>query len=157
MKITRLGIRQDDAVLNIDLHNIPLPAADRPESKIMTAVREYYATYGQALKSKDLAVMEPKYGYLRPTGRQGDGINDWQHNFQAWNSLGVKDYAFTFDDPIIMVNGNTASADKAGQEKIVRSDGDSGSVFNAVFSLALEDEIWKIIKVDEVTDAEMGN
>ncbi|MHB8126955.1 MAG: hypothetical protein ACYDEJ_15215 [Desulfitobacteriaceae bacterium] len=157
VKITRLGIRQDDAVLNIDLHNVPQPAADRPESKIMTAVREYYATYGQALKSKDLAVMERKYGYLRPTGRQGDGINDWRHNFQAWNSLGVKDYAFTFDDPIIMVNGNTASADIAGQEKIVRSDGDSGSVFNAVFSLALEDEIWKITKVDEVTDAEMGN
>ena len=48
-----------------------------------------------------------------------------------------------------------ATADIAGQEKIVRSEGDSGSVFNTVFSLAKEDGIWKIIKVDELTDAEI--
>ncbi|MCO1603103.1 hypothetical protein [Desulfosporosinus nitroreducens] len=43
-----------------------------------------------------------------------------------------------------------------GQEKIVRNEGNSGSVFITEFSLAKEDGIWKIMKIDELTDAEIG-
>ena len=82
-------------------------------------------------------------------------MNDWRHDFQVWSPLGVKDYSVSFKDPILKVAGNTATADIAGQEKIVRSEGDSGSVFNTVFSLVKEDGIWKITKVDELTDAEI--
>jgi hypothetical protein len=60
-----------------------------------------------------------------------------------------------FEDPIIMIGGDTATADIAGQETIVRSDGNSGSVFNTIFSLVHQDGIWKISKVDRLTDAEI--
>ncbi|AET67796.1 hypothetical protein Desor_2194 [Desulfosporosinus orientis DSM 765] len=156
LKITRLGIRQEDAVLNIDPDNLPQPAANSTETQILAAVRDYYATYGQALKSNDLSMMTKKYGDLQPTGRNGDGINDWRRKLQVWSPLGVKDYFVTFQDPIVMVNGSTATADIGGQEKIVRADGDSGSVFALVFSLVQEDGIWKITKVDELTDGETG-
>lgn len=156
LKITRLGIRQEDAVLNIDPDNLPQSAADSAEAQIMAVVRDYYTTYGQALKSNSLSSMTEKYGELQPTGRNGDGINDWRRGFQVWSPLGVKEYAVVFDDPIVLVNGGTATADIRVQEKILRADGDSAAVYAVVFSLLQEDGSWKITKVDEVTDAETG-
>ncbi|MDQ7097019.1 hypothetical protein REC12_25830 [Desulfosporosinus sp. PR] len=154
LKITRLGIRQEDAVLNIDLDNPSKPSADRDKTEIMAAVQDYYTTFGEALKSNDLTVLTRKYGYLLPTGQDRDGVNNWRQDFQVWSPLKIKEYAVSFNDPILTVTGNTATADIAGQEKIVRSEGKSGSVFNTVFSLAKEEGNWKIRKVDELTDAE---
>lgn len=111
--------------------------------------------FGCVLKSNDLAVLAQKYGYLQPTGQDRDGVNDWQHDFQVWSPLGIKDYSVSFDDPILTAADDTATADIMGQEKIVRSEGNSGSVFNTVFSLAKEKGNWKITKVDELTDAEI--
>lgn len=156
LKITRLGIRQEDAVLNIDPENLPQRAADSAEAQILAAVRDYYTTYGQALKSNSLSSMTEKYGYLQPTGRNGDGINDWRREFQVWSPLSVKEYTVGFDDPIVLVNGSTAMADIGVHEKIRRADGDSAAVYAAVFSLVQEDGSWKIAKVDEVTDGEIG-
>lgn len=156
LKITRLGIRQEDAVLNIDLDHSNKPDANNADTPIMAAVREYYTTFGRALKSNDLAVLGQKYGYLQPTGHDRDGVNDWQHDFQVWSPPGIKDYSVSFDDPILTVAGDTATADITGQEKIVRSEGNSGSAFNTEFSLAKEKGNWKITKVDELTDAEIG-
>lgn len=156
LKITRLGIRQEDAVLSIDPDNLPQRATDSAEAQILAAVRDYYTTYGQALKSNSLSSMTEKYGDLQPTGRNGDGINDWRRGFQVWSSLGVKEYAVIFDDPIVLVNGSTATADIRVQEKILRADGDSAAVYAVIFSLVQEDGSWKITKVDEVTDAEAG-
>ncbi|MCB8815421.1 nuclear transport factor 2 family protein [Desulfosporosinus shakirovi] len=62
----------------------------------------------------------------------------------------------TGQDPIFTVAGDTATADIMRQEKIVRNEGNSGSVFITEFSLAKEDGIWKIMKIDELTDAEIG-
>jgi|GEM_PF-1611286 len=154
LKITRLGIRQEDAVLNIDLDHSNKPGTNSPDTQIMAAVKEYHATFGDALKSNDLVVLTQKYSYLLSTGQDGDGVNDWQQDFQVWSSLGIKDYSVSFNDPILTVAGDTATADITGQEKIVRSEGNSGSVFNTVFSLAKEKGNWKITKVDELTDAE---
>ncbi|MDR3602601.1 MAG: hypothetical protein P4L49_19325 [Desulfosporosinus sp.] len=151
LKITRLGIRQEDVVLNIDLENPCKPSADSKKTEIMAAVKEYYATFGEALKSNDLAVLAQKYGYLLPTGQDGDGVNDWRHDFQVWSPLKIKDYSVSFADPMLMVTGDTATADIAGQEKIVRTEGKSDSVFNTVFSLAKEKGNWEITKVNELT------
>lgn len=156
LKITKLGIRQEDTVLNINLDHPKKPDPNCADTQIMAAVQEYYSTYGRALKSNDFAVLAQKYGYLQPTGQDGDGVNDWQRDYLVWSPLGVNDYSVFLKDPILKVAGNMATADIAGQEKIVRSEGDSGSVFNTVFSLAKENEIWKITKVDELTDAEIG-
>lgn len=122
-------------MLNIGLENPSKPGANSDKTEIMAAVREYYATFGRALKSNDLAVLAQKYGYLQPTGQDGDGVNDWQHDFQVWSSLGIKDYSVSFDDPILMVAGDTATADITGQEKIVRSEGNSGRIDKNIKSI----------------------
>lgn len=155
LKLTRLGIRQEDTVVTINLINPSKPDQIIAEGQIMAAVRAYYTTYGQALKRNDRAVMEQNYSCLQPTGREGDGVNEWRQEFQVWSPLGVQDYMVAFEDPIIMIGGDTATADIAGQETIVRSDGNSGSVFNTIFSLVHQDGIWKISKVDRLTDAEI--
>ena len=85
-----------------------------------------------------------------------DGIVHGWHDFHVWSPLRIKDYSVSFDDPILTAADDSATADIMGQEKIVRSEGNSGSVFNTEFSLAKEDGIWKITKVDELSDAEIG-
>ncbi|MCO1603102.1 hypothetical protein M8E35_17425 [Desulfosporosinus nitroreducens] len=60
-------------------------------------------TFGDALKSNDLAVLSQKYGYLLPTGQDGDEVNDWRHDFQVWSPFGIRDYSVSFNDPIFTV------------------------------------------------------
>ncbi|MFZ5597585.1 MAG: hypothetical protein ACOY31_11305 [Bacillota bacterium] len=155
VKITRLGIRQEDAVVDINLENPKKPAENRDETEIMAAVSDYYDTFGRALESSDVNVFEQKYGYLKPTEKGLDGVNDWRRHFQGWKPLGVKGYSVSFNDPIITVSENKATADIAGLEKIVRSGGDSAGGFSVLFYLEKADGKWRITKVDEITDAEL--
>jgi hypothetical protein len=73
LKLTRLGIRQEDTVVTINLINPSKPDQIIAEGQIMAAVRAYYTTYGQALKRNDRAVMEQNYSCLQPTGGKGTG------------------------------------------------------------------------------------
>jgi len=155
IKITSLGIRQEDAVVNINLDNPTKPIENRDETDILAAVNNYYTAFGQALQSNNLTVFGQKYGYLKPTRNGWDGVNDWQHNFQVWNPLGVKEYSVSLDDPIVTISSNTATADITGLEKIFRNDGESGAGFSTVFYLEKVEGKWKITKVDELTDAEI--
>ena len=128
---------------------------NKNETEIMAAVNDYYTTFGQALKSNDLTVFAQEYSYLKPTGKRMDGVNNWQHNFQMWSPLQIKEYSVSFIDPILTIAGNKATADIAGLEKILRNGGKSGASLSAVFYLEKEKEKWKITKVDELTDAEI--
>lgn len=135
IKITRLGIRQEDAVVDIDLKNLKKPAENRDESEIMAAVNDYYQTFGRALENNDVNVFEQKYGYLKPAGKVLDGVNDWRRHFQGWKLMGVRDHAVSFNDPIVTISENRATADIAGIEKIARSGGDSARGFSVLFYL----------------------
>ncbi len=155
IKITRLGIRQEDAVLDINLDNSKKPWENQDETGIMSAVNDYYNTFGNALANGDVTVFEKKYGYLKPTGVEWDGINDWRRHFDVWSPLGVQEYTFSLNDPIITVSGNTATADIEGFEKIMRKGGHSAGGFCTVFYLEKVKGKWKIIRVDESTEAEL--
>jgi len=155
IKITRLGIKQEDAVVDIDLKNLKKTAENRDETEIMAAVNDYFQTFGRALESNDLNVFEQKYGYLKPTEKGLDGVNDWRRHFQGWKQLGVKSYSVSFNDPIVTVSENRATADIAGSEKIVRSGGDSAGSFSVLFYLEKANGKWRITKIDEMTDAEL--
>lgn len=155
IKIFRLGIRLEDTVLDIDLKNPKKPGENRDEARIMAAVNEYFDTLGSALVKDEIAVMEDKYGYLKPTGKEWDGVNDWRRRFNMWRLHGVKDYSVSFTDLIVTVNEDTATADIQGFEKILRSGGDSAAGFSTVFYLEKQLGEWKITKVDDFTEAEM--
>ncbi len=109
IKISKLGIRQEDAVLKINLDN-PVKRTNQDQTQIMAAVNKYYHTFGQALKSDGMNILENKYGYLQPTGAGWDGINDWQRNFHAWSQLGVQDYIVALKDPILTINEDNLSS-----------------------------------------------
>ncbi len=155
IKISKLGIKQEDAQLEIDLNNLNNQVENQDELEIMAAINDYYNTFGRALVSNDIMVFEQKFGYLEPTGKGWDGVNDWQHQFQSWRQPGVKDYIFTFQDPIITVTGNQATVDLAGHEKITRNDGNSAGGFSTVFYLEKVEGKWTIGKIDELTEAEI--
>ena len=105
IKISKLGIRQDDAVLNINLDN-PVKRTNQDETQIMAAVNKYYQTLGQALISDDMNILANKYGYLQPTGASGDGINDWQRHFQTWRGLGVRDYTVALSPFMVRIGSS---------------------------------------------------
>lgn len=128
---------------------------NRDEARVMAAVNEYFYTLGSALVKDEIAVMEDKYGYLKPAGKEWDGVNDWRRRFNMWRLHGVKDYSVSFTDPIVTVNEGTATADIQGFEKILRSGGDSAAGFSTVFYLEKPSGEWKITKVDDFTEAEM--
>lgn len=155
LKITKLGIKQEDSVVNINLAEPNKPVENRDETEIMVAINKYYATFGQALKRNDLAVFAQEYGDLQPTGQVWNGVNDWQREFQVWSPLEIKDYSVSLNDPILTIAGSTAIADIAGQEKISRKGGWSGAVFSTVIYLEKKKGKWKITKVDALTDAEI--
>jgi len=155
IKITRLGIRQENAVVDIDLKNPKKPAENRDETGVMAAVNDYYHTFGRALESNDVNIFEQKYGYLKPEGKGLDGVNDWRRHFQGWKLMGVRDHTVSINDPIVTISENRATADIAGSEKIVRSGGDSARGFSVLFYLEKTGGKWRITKVDEMTDAEL--
>lgn len=171
IKITRLGFKQEDAVLDLNLDSPPKNLDDSEEKAVMAAVNDYYKTLGNALAKDDPAAFEKEYGYLEPTGNWQDGVNDWRRLFDMWRPLGIKEYNVSFGEPfgesIITVAGNTAAAELDGVETISRN-GDKGvlppSPYSAskngeeatkglivVFSLEKELNKWKITRVDEYT------
>lgn len=154
IKVWRLGIRQEDAVLDIDLKNPKQSAESRYEERIVAAVRDYYETLGSAVTGGEAAVFEEKFGYLRPTGRNGDGINDWRGHLDFWRPLGVKEYRFSFSEPIVTVTGNTAVADIGVTETTNGSTGPSGRGLSVMFYLEKVQGEWRITMVDELTEAE---
>lgn len=154
IKVWGLGIRQEDAVLDIDLKNPKQSAESRDEERIVAAVRDYYETLGKALAGGEAAVFEEKFGYLRPTGRNGDGINDWRGHLDFWRPLGVKEYWFSFSEPIVTVTGNTAAADIGVTETVNVSTGSSGRGLCMMFYLEKVQGEWRITMVDELTEAE---
>lgn len=155
IKITALGIRQEDAVIDINLAEPKKAEANPEEVKIIAAINDYYNAFASALKSGDSSVFEQKYGYLKPTSQKWDGVNMWRQHFQSWKSLGAKEYSFSFKDPIINISGNKATADLNGIEKIVHNSGESGAGFGIVIYLEKSEDKWKITKIDEVTDGEL--
>lgn len=155
IKIDRLGIRQEDAMLDINLSSLKKSPENRDETAVMAAVNDYYNALGNALIIGDPAVFEKKYGYLEPTGSRADGVNDWRRHIDGWRHLGVTGYSVSFNDPIVTVTGNTASADLDGFEKIQQSDNYSVGGFHVVIDLEKERGKWKITKVDEYTEEEM--
>ncbi|MEW6726879.1 hypothetical protein ACP3TJ_01915 [Desulforudis sp. 1088] len=155
IKITRLGIRQEDAAVDVNLGSPKKAAEDRDETRIMAAVNEYYDTFGTALIKGDITIFERKYGYLQPTGERDDGVNDWRRQFNVWMPLGVKDYSVSFNEPIVTVSRNTATADLDGLERILRNGGESAGGFGTVIHLEKSRGQWKITMVDEFTETEM--
>ena len=73
LKITRLGIKQEDAVLNIDLDHPNKPGPNSADTQIMAAVQEYYSTFGCALKSNDLAVLAQNTAISDRRAKTGTG------------------------------------------------------------------------------------
>jgi len=155
LKITRLGIRLQDAALDINLDSPKKRPDDSDERAVMAAVNDYYGTTRVALTG-DGAAMENKYGYLIPTGKEGDGINDWRRFLDTWRPYDIKDYSVDFDEPIITIAGNTATADLGVLETLTWGEHKSQSAFRVVFSLARNCGHWRITRVDEVTGAETG-
>ncbi|MCL6478721.1 MAG: hypothetical protein K6T65_09930 [Peptococcaceae bacterium] len=155
IKILRLGIRLEDAVLDINLANFKRPPEFREEDLILAAVKKFYDTLGSSLSRGDISACEEKYGYLRPTGRGWDGINDWRRDFEVWGPLEVKEFAFSIGEPIITIDGNTAKADLVGYEKILHRHGDSAGGFSTVVYLEKVEGQWKITMVDDLTEEEM--
>jgi len=169
IKITRLGFRQEDAVLDINLDS-PAKRPDNQEEKaVMAAVNNYYKNMGDALAKDDQAAFEKEYGYLEPTSEWRDGINGWRRLFDAWRPLGVKKYSVSFKEPIVSVAGNNATVELDVAETILRK-GDreaepphfyayltlkqgekAARTFSAVFYLEKEQNKWKITRVDELT------
>lgn len=167
LKITKLGFKQEDALLDINLDSPSKGTDDRAEKAVMAAVNDYYKTMGDALAKGGLAAFEQEYGYLEPTDNWQDGVNGWRRLFDIWRPLGVKEYSVSFDESIITVAGNTAIAELDGVETIWR-DGDKGDPpplpysaskngerftkgLSVVFYLEKEGSQWKISKVDEFT------
>lgn len=155
LKITKLGIRQKDSVVNINLAEPNKPAENRDKTEILAAINKYYTTFGQALKKNNLGIFANEYGYLEPTGQVWNGVNDWQHKFKVWNPMEVKDYSVSLEDSILTIAGNTATADIAGLEKISHNHGWSGAVFSTMVYLETEKGKWKITEVDALTDTEI--
>ena len=142
----------------------------RDEKAVMAAVNDYYKTMGDALVNDDPAAFEKNYGYLEPTGNSGDGVNGWRWLFDILRPQGVKEYRVSFNEPIVTVAGNTATADLDGVETVFRKR-DKGKMppfpystlrngersarnFKAVFYLEKERDKWKVTKVDEFTEEE---
>ncbi|HWP98802.1 MAG TPA: hypothetical protein VN426_18320 [Syntrophomonadaceae bacterium] len=155
IKITKMGIKQEDAIVDIDLAHYKKPVENQEVTEIMAAVNDYYYSFGSALESDDITGFGRKYGYLKPTGEGWDGINDWQQHFQAWRPHGVKKYSFSLNDPITTITGDKATVDVEGFEKIIRNGGDSAGGFGAVFYLEKVAGKWIISKVDELTEGEL--
>lgn len=122
----------------------------------MATINDYYDTLGLAHISNDVTVFEQKFGKLKPTGKRWDGVNNWQRHFQAWIQLGVKDYYVSFNEPILTIYGNKATADIMGLEKVLRNGGDSAGGFSAVFNSELMGTKWILTKVDELPEAEIN-
>lgn len=169
IKITRLGFRQEDAVLDINLDSPSKSPDDHEEKAVMAAVNNYYKILGGALAKDDQFAFEREYGYLEPTSEWRDGINGWRRLFDAWRTLGVKKYDVSFKEPIVTIAGNNATAELEVAETILRK-GDketepphfynylalkkgekSARTFSVVFCLEKEQNKWKIAKVDELT------
>lgn len=64
IKITRPGIRLEEAVADINLGSLKEHPDNRDEKAIMAAVNEYYNTMNNALTKNGVATFEKKYGYL---------------------------------------------------------------------------------------------
>ncbi len=69
IKISKLGIRQEDAVLEINLNNPNKKIENQDETKIMALANDYYNIIGQVFKSNDMNILENKYGYLHSSYR----------------------------------------------------------------------------------------
>jgi len=62
------------------------------------------------------AAFEKNYGYPEPTGNRGDGVNGWRRLFDILMPQGVKEYRVSFNEPIVTVAGNTATADTVNKQ-----------------------------------------
>ncbi|SHI13213.1 DUF4179 domain-containing protein [Desulfosporosinus lacus] len=153
IKITQLGIRQEDAVVDIDLNNLRNSVEHQDETEIMAVVSDYFDTFSWAVKNNDVIVFKQKFGYLKPTEKEGDGVNDWQNHLES--RLGVGDYKVSFEEPLISISKGKAIVDLIGLEKVLRSNDYSGAEFNSVFYLDKVKGKWKLTKVDEFTEAEI--
>jgi len=161
IKITRLGIRQEDAVVNLSLNKkFKLPWENKDERTVLSAVQDYYTTMGRAIRERDPSIFEEKYGYLQPTGKSGDGINEGiQHITRSLNSAGEKgylDYQISLLEPIVTISGNKATADVGGFETWARNSkhyptGNLGTVFY----LEKVNRTWTIIMADDFTEVEL--
>ncbi|MCL6448578.1 MAG: hypothetical protein K6U04_10585 [Armatimonadetes bacterium] len=161
IKITRLGIRQEDALVTIDLKNY----RDREdkgageEKEAFRAVQEYYDLFAKAVARNDVSILEARYGYLKPTGKR-DGINHFREKFSRpiyRNATRALRYEVSYDEPIVTVKENTAIVDVHGIEKYIWGEGRgefSGGEYSAVFHLERTAGKWRIAMIDELLEEE---
>ncbi|MGE5653100.1 MAG: nuclear transport factor 2 family protein, partial [Bacillota bacterium] len=154
IKVNAVGLRLDDALVEINLDNPKLVSGSSDRDLVMAAVDAYHRAFGQALTSGDVATMERLYGNLQPTGERWDGINIWRQKLAGWKQMVVQKYSYTLEDPIIRIAGTMATVDLHGTERYPSKGADSAGGFSAVYALEKRAEQWVIVKIDEATEQE---
>lgn len=152
IKITRLGIRQDNIVADIDLDNSGKSLSKVDETGIMAAIDDYYHMLGIALREGDVSIFEDRYGYLKPKTKDGFAAATWPRHMDFWLPREVTDYYYSINDPVITLHGNKAVADIKVMEKIVRNEDTSGGEILTVFYLEKVDGRWRITGADELSN-----
>jgi len=161
IKITRLGVRQEDAVVNLNLNRrFKAPWANKDERMVLAAVQDYYTAIGRAISEKDPSIFAEKYGYLQPTGKSGDGINAGIRHItrsldSATGEKGYLDYRIALLEPIVTISGNKAVADIDGFASSARNSKyyPTGN-FGTVFYLEKVNGAWTITMADDFTEEE---